>query len=87
MRPYSASVSAVVGACVGQVFAVLSVVPGFQLNQANRANIDFVPIGQRRRPYQLPVDVGAVEATDVDHMQFVILPPKLRVSAAHRDVV
>jgi hypothetical protein len=51
------------------VFTALSVVPGFQYNQAKPANIDFVPVGQRRRLHPLPVDVGAVEATDVDHMQ------------------
>jgi len=45
------------------------------------------PLTSTRRIHRLPVDVGAVEATDVEHVDFVVLPSELRVPAAHGDVV
>jgi len=34
-----------------------------------------------------PVDVGVVEATHLDNVEFVVLPSTFGVAAAHRDVV
>jgi hypothetical protein len=45
------------------------------------------PLTSTDRFRRLPVDVGAVEATDVDDVDFVVLPPELRVPAAYGDVV
>ena len=53
----------------------------------NFADLHLVAVYQHRRIHRLPVDVGAVEATDVDDVEFVVLPPELRVPAAHSDVV
>src|SRR6476659_6209861 len=58
-----------------------------QKRQAKLADLHLVAVDQHRRIHRLPVDVGAVEATDVDDVGFIVLPPELRVPAAHSDVV
>jgi hypothetical protein len=47
-------------------------------HQAELADLHLV-IEQHRRLHRLPVDVGAVEATDVHNLEFVVLPSELRL--------
>ena len=42
-----------------------------QKRQAKLADLHLVAVDQHRRIHRLPVDVGAVEATDVDNVAFV----------------
>ena len=56
-------------------------------NQAKLADLNFVATDQHSRLHRLPVDVGAVEATHVDNVEFVVLASKFGVPAAHRDVI
>jgi hypothetical protein len=58
-----------------------------QKHQAKLADLHFVAVDQHRRLRRSPVDVGAVEATDIDDAHFGILRPELRVPTAHGDVV
>ena len=52
-----------------------------QKRQAKLADLNLVAVDQHRRIHRLPVHVGAVEATDVDNVEFVVLPPELRMPA------
>src|ERR1700731_4294477 len=54
-------------------------------HQAELADLHLVAVEQHRRLHRLPVDVGAVEATDVHNLEFVVPPSELRMPAAHRD--
>src|SRR6185312_6269071 len=58
-----------------------------QEDQAKLADLHLVAVAQHRRLRRFPVDVGAVEATDVDDADIAVLPPELRVPAAYGDVV
>src|ERR1700736_3565664 len=55
--------------------------------RAELADLRLVAVEQHRRLHRLPVDVGAVEATDVHNLEFVVLPTELRMPAAHGDIV
>src|SRR5258705_7848733 len=56
-------------------------------HQAELADLPLVAAEQPRRLHRLPVDVGAVEATDVHNLEFAVLPSELRMPAAHGDIV
>src|SRR6202048_1790004 len=56
-------------------------------HQAELADLHLVAVEQHRRLHRLSVDVGAVEATDVHNLEFVVLPSELRMPAAHGDIV
>ena len=56
-------------------------------HQAELADLHLIAVEQHRRLHRLPVDVGAVEATDVHNLEFVVLPSELRMPAAHGDIV
>jgi hypothetical protein len=58
-----------------------------QEHQTELTHLDLVTVGQHRRADQFTVDIGAVEAVDVDHLEFSVLPPKLGVALADGDVV
>ena len=58
-----------------------------QEHQTELAHLDLVTVGQHRRVDQFTVDIGAVEAVDVDDLEFAVLPPKLGVVLADGDVV
>jgi hypothetical protein len=50
--------------------------PG-QEGQAELADLDLITIDQHRRIHRLPVDIGAVEATDIDDAELALLPLEL----------
>src|SRR5580693_4923218 len=56
-------------------------------HQAELADLHLVAAEQHRRLHRLPVDVRAVEATDVHNLEFVVRPSELRMPAAHGDIV
>jgi hypothetical protein len=56
-------------------------------DQAELAYLDFVAVGQDCRLHRLTVDVGAVEAADVDDLKFAVLSPEFGVPAADGDVI
>ena len=58
-----------------------------QKQQSELSDLDFIAVGQRRGLYGLTVDVGAVEAADVDNVESAVVEPKLGVPAADSDVV
>jgi len=60
---------------------------GREKEQAELAYLDFVAVGQDCRSNRLTVDIGAVEAADVDDLEFVVLAPELGVPAADGDVI
>jgi hypothetical protein len=58
-----------------------------QENQAELAHLDLVTVDQRRRVDELAVDVGAINAADVNDLEVSVLLPKLCVAQTDRDVV
>jgi hypothetical protein len=60
--------------------------PG-EKHQAVFADLDLVAVGQRRRLHRFTVEIGAVEAADVDYREFAILQPELGVASPDGDVV
>jgi hypothetical protein len=56
-------------------------------NEPKLADLNLVAISQYRRIHGLPVDIGAVETTEVDDVEFVVLPTEFRVFAADGDFV
>ena len=56
-------------------------------DQAELAYLDFVAVGQDCRLHRLTVDVGAVEAADVDDLEFAVVSPEFGVPAADGDVI
>src|ERR1700742_3589913 len=65
---------------------VVTLRPG-EKYQAELADLDLVTIGQHRGVHGLAIDVGAIEAADVDDLELAALQPELRVAAADGDVV
>jgi len=60
--------------------------PG-QEHQTEFADLDLVAVCQHRRMHLLAVDIGAVEAADVDYFEFIVLKPELGVASADCDVI
>jgi hypothetical protein len=60
--------------------------PG-QEGQTELADLDLITIDQHRRIHRLPVDIGAVEAADIDDAELALLPLELGVAAADGNVV
>src|SRR5258705_1197907 len=56
-------------------------------HEAELADLDPVAIGQRRRFHRFAVDVGAVEAADVDDREVAVFHAELGVAAADGHVV
>src|SRR4029077_6678739 len=52
---------------------------GSEKDQAELAYLDFVAVGQDCRLHRLTVDIGAVEAADVDDLEFAVPAPELGV--------
>src|SRR3954470_24121466 len=61
-------------------------VPGEE-DEPELADLDLVAVGEDGRVDRLPVDVGPVEAADVDHDELARVAPELRVPPGDRDVV
>jgi len=51
------------------------------------ADLDLVAVCQHRPLHRFPVDIGAVEAADVDDSEFAVLQAELGVPSADGDVV
>jgi len=83
--------AAAVGAYIGAAYWFTSSVfvgpRGSEKDQAELAYLDFVAVGQDCRLHRLTVDIGAVEAADVDDLEFAVLAPELGVPAADGDVI
>src|ERR1700752_2459213 len=60
---------------------------GREKEQAELAYLDFVAVGQNCRLPWLTVDIGAVEAADVNDLELVVLASELGVPAADGDVI
>src|SRR6185437_5501508 len=77
--------AAAVGAYIGAAYWFTSSVfvgpRGSEKDQAELAYLDFVAVGQDCRLHRLMVDIGAVEAADVDDLEFAVLAPELGVPA------
>ena len=56
-------------------------------HQAKLARLDFVAVGRHHWIHRLAVDVGAVEAADVNDPDFAAVPSELGMAAADGDVV
>ena len=66
----------------------MSTRPGpVEKHQTEWADLDLVAVGQHRRLHRFTVEIGAVEAVDVDYPEFAILQPELGVASADGDVV
>src|SRR6185503_5488112 len=60
---------------------------GREKEQAELAYLDFVAVGQDCRLHWLTVDVGAVEAADVNDLELDVLASELGVPEADGDVI
>ena len=49
--------------------------------------MDLVAAGQHSRLHRFTIDIGAVEAADVDNLEFAVFPSELGVPTANGDVV
>ena len=58
-----------------------------QKHQSKFADLHLVAVRQHRRAHGFTVDVRAVEAADVDNLEFAAYPPELGVPAADGDVI
>src|SRR5450631_3201890 len=56
-------------------------------HQTELADLDLVAVGQHRRGHRFTVDIGAVEAADVNDLEFAVVPSELGVPAADGDLV
>jgi hypothetical protein len=68
----------------------LSLSPGVgagQKQQSKLADLHHVAVGRHSRVHRFAVDVGAVEAADVDNLEFAAYATELGVPPADRDVV
>jgi hypothetical protein len=68
----------------------LSVSPGVgadQKQQSKLADLHQVAVGQHSRVHGFAIDVGAVEAADVDNLEFASYATELGVPPADRGVV
>src|SRR5262245_62260283 len=84
------AVSSVLRASAHRLAARTAVVVAFrpgQEYQAELADLHLITVGEHSRIDGLPVDVGAVEAADIDHLELAAFQPELGVPAADRDVV
>jgi len=58
-----------------------------QKHQSKFADLHLVAVRQHRPVHGFTVDVRAVEAADVDNLEFAAYPPELGMSAADSDVI
>src|SRR6185437_13253595 len=81
--------------CQGEVRSVL--LPGYALgvagcgagqkHQSKFADLHLVAVRQHSPVHRFTVDVRAVEAADVDNLEFAAYAPELGMSAADSDVI
>ena len=58
-----------------------------QEDQPELSDLNLVTAAQRGGVDRFPVDIGAVEAAHVDHLELVVSQPELGMPTAHGDVV